>query len=720
MAISVDSCVVALLGRATGARAQLRQALKDLGAQVAFEGELASASQQVLDVAPNVVIVNLEEGADEGLEHLQAVFDSNTINVVFNDAEVSARLEGWDLARWARHLAAKVLGHDDTLPPLPAGAVLLPDYQAPARAHMPSEAPAWEAVSAHPSATPDPQGLESASFDAVASESPGAAAHSFGAPGYETAEAADTFETAEDTDLRAGDEVGVESGGGAGARFDWEMDDFSAPAQHESFLPEAGQAGQFDESEEAETWNPDAYRAAAEDDQGTPYDQYAPTDESQETEEAQAAQDVFDMEAFDGAGLAMSEDEGEHEGEDEKDEIEFDWQMDADALAQIPSGGDLAAAPADPSHLEAAAPDALAMDQDIAALLAQFDANEEPSSEAAADVDVAQGLDFSNFERPTEKPASAAPAPRQFERSADELDRLMNAASGLSLTAMEEEGEGEAAAPASAAAKSPGSSFDFSIVGDLSLEPMADPDSEPASGPADFGASIPAPPSDDPGAAQEDPLLAAMGLTDATDESGLSLIPTAGSGGTEIPRVVVLAASIGGPDALRTFLSGLSPDVQAAFLIVQHLESGYFDRLAQQLQKSTALPVKVATRGMRTQVGEVVVVPASERVTLEADGQLVFSAHDSPPQYSPSIDGVLRDVADRFGRRATAIIFSGLAGDGLEGAAYLTSRGGEVWVQDPSSCVVSSMVDGAVARGIVEFTGSPRELANRCTAMLAG
>ena len=57
-----------------------------------------------------------------------------------------------------------------------------------------------------------------------------------------------------------------------------------------------------------------------------------------------------------------------------------------------------------------------------------------------------------------------------------------------------------------------------------------------------------------------------------------------------------------------------------------------------------------------------------------------------------------------------------MAGDAVEGAVYLTGKGGEVWAQDASSCVVSSMVDGARARGVVEFTGSPRELAQRCIA----
>src|SRR5690606_19531718 len=112
--------------------------------------------------------------------------------------------------------------------------------------------------------------------------------------------------------------------------------------------------------------------------------------------------------------------------------------------------------------------------------------------------------------------------------------------------------------------------------------------------------------------------------------------------------------------------------------------------------------------------GEVLVVTSSDRLLLARDGGVDLLPITEPPHYRPCIDDVLRDVADRFGASATAIIFSGMAADAIEGAAHLASVGGEVWVQDPESCVVSSMVDGAQARGIVEFVGSPRELADHC------
>ena len=39
------------------------------------------------------------------------------IEVIFDEADLAARREGWDAARWVRHLAAKLHRHDDVLPP---------------------------------------------------------------------------------------------------------------------------------------------------------------------------------------------------------------------------------------------------------------------------------------------------------------------------------------------------------------------------------------------------------------------------------------------------------------------------------------------------------------------------------------------------------------------------------------------------------------------------
>jgi chemotaxis response regulator CheB len=204
---------------------------------------------------------------------------------------------------------------------------------------------------------------------------------------------------------------------------------------------------------------------------------------------------------------------------------------------------------------------------------------------------------------------------------------------------------------------------------------------------------------------------AAVALLEAHDtQVAAASVAATGS----LQRVIVLGASIGGPDALRTFLAGFDADFNAAFLVAQHLENGFFERLAQQLQKSTKLNVSVPQEGMRLRHGMVWVIPSDRRFTLAPDGTASFSPHETPPRYRPCIDDILRSAADAFGKATTALVFSGMAADAIEGAVYLADKGGEVWVQDPETCVVSSMVDGARARGVVDFVGSPAELASHC------
>ena len=124
----VESPRVALLGRDDAVRAQLRSALAELGAVLVHEGELRGADvSAVTGSQPEVVLLNLDAEGEDALDGIEPLLLDPSMRVVFNEAETTATLSGWDLARWARHLAAKVLGHDRTIPPPPAGAEYLPN-----------------------------------------------------------------------------------------------------------------------------------------------------------------------------------------------------------------------------------------------------------------------------------------------------------------------------------------------------------------------------------------------------------------------------------------------------------------------------------------------------------------------------------------------------------------------------------------------------------------
>ena len=174
----------------------------------------------------------------------------------------------------------------------------------------------------------------------------------------------------------------------------------------------------------------------------------------------------------------------------------------------------------------------------------------------------------------------------------------------------------------------------------------------------------------------------------------------------------MLGASIGGPEAVRDFLAELPRDYPALFLLAQHMGAEFVDLMAQQLAKATPLTVRTPTHGERVGHGEVVIVPTTHRLQVDAEGVVLLERASNDGAYSPSIDRVLRDVADRYGANAGAIIFSGMTTDAVEGAKYLAAKGGAIYAQHPDTCVVSSMIDGVVEAGIVKVLGAPKELAD--------
>ena len=109
---------VALLARAGAAREQLRAALHEAGAEIVLEDDPNAIDGRTLgDASPQVVLVALEAAIEDSLSRFDEILHDPAVAVIFDEAELAARREGWEAKRWARHLAAKLNGHADVLPP---------------------------------------------------------------------------------------------------------------------------------------------------------------------------------------------------------------------------------------------------------------------------------------------------------------------------------------------------------------------------------------------------------------------------------------------------------------------------------------------------------------------------------------------------------------------------------------------------------------------------
>jgi chemosensory pili system protein ChpB (putative protein-glutamate methylesterase) len=160
----------------------LRAALSEHGAQIAHEGPLSSFDETKLrQSGVDVLVVNLDDAVDDAtLDRIYGLIESGDIPVVFNDAQASRGLEGWDRARWARHLAAKALSSGSIDPPRPDNAR---EVEAPVA--VPVAEPVYEEPAASPAEPlPMDESVLEPLVDAQAEELP--LVHDESAPDTET------------------------------------------------------------------------------------------------------------------------------------------------------------------------------------------------------------------------------------------------------------------------------------------------------------------------------------------------------------------------------------------------------------------------------------------------------------------------------------------------------------------------------------------------------
>ena len=113
-----DALKVAVLARAGVARDRLREVVSSAGADCVLEADPLELDPAALAAsAAKVVLVALDPQTEDALERLEEVLADPELEVIYEEASLAASREGWDMARWQRHLVAKMQRHGDVLPP---------------------------------------------------------------------------------------------------------------------------------------------------------------------------------------------------------------------------------------------------------------------------------------------------------------------------------------------------------------------------------------------------------------------------------------------------------------------------------------------------------------------------------------------------------------------------------------------------------------------------
>ena len=89
-----------------------------------------------------------------------------------------------------------------------------------------------------------------------------------------------------------------------------------------------------------------------------------------------------------------------------------------------------------------------------------------------------------------------------------------------------------------------------------------------------------------------------------------------------------------------------------------------------------------------------------------------FTDEKFPEYNNPSINALMKSVAEHFGNKAVGVILTGMGKDGVEGLKAIKDAGGFTIAQDKESSIIYGMPKVAVEKNAVQISLDIKEVGN--------
>lgn len=190
------------------------------------------------------------------------------------------------------------------------------------------------------------------------------------------------------------------------------------------------------------------------------------------------------------------------------------------------------------------------------------------------------------------------------------------------------------------------------------------------------------------------------------------------------PRVLVIGASTGGPQALNRLVVQIDTVIQRApVLITQHMPPTFTAVLAEHLARVSKFPVREASDGEEVNAGAIYLAPGGKHMKVERrDGAAVIAIDDGPMVNfcKPAVDPLFASAAQVWGNKVLALVLTGMGSDGLAGAKEIVAAGGHVIAQDEETSVVWGMPGQVTNAGLCSAVLPLPEIGGRITRLFTG
>ncbi len=169
-------------------------------------------------------------------------------------------------------------------------------------------------------------------------------------------------------------------------------------------------------------------------------------------------------------------------------------------------------------------------------------------------------------------------------------------------------------------------------------------------------------------------------------------------------KIIAIGASTGGTEAIKDVITRF-PAMTPGVVIVQHMPAGFTKLFSERMNTLCAMDVKEAEHDDRVLPGRVLIAPGGMHMSLVRSGgvyRVCVKPGDTVNGHCPSVEVLMRSVAQYAAGNAVGVMLTGMGGDGADGLKAMRDAGARTFAQDEASCVVFGMPKVAWERGGVE------------------
>jgi two-component system chemotaxis response regulator CheB len=193
---------------------------------------------------------------------------------------------------------------------------------------------------------------------------------------------------------------------------------------------------------------------------------------------------------------------------------------------------------------------------------------------------------------------------------------------------------------------------------------------------------------------------------------------------TQVPRVLLIGSSTGGPQALMSVVSELGSVIDRfPVLITQHMPPTFTTILAEHLARTSRRPAHEATDGEPVKPGQIYLAPGGKHMRVARQGvDALIALDDGPPVNfcKPAVDPLFISAIDVWHGGILAVILTGMGSDGMRGGKEIVAAGGSVIAQDEATSVVWGMPGAAANAGICAAILPLNQIAPKVSRLFAG